>query len=119
MFTLILFVGFAPISFAQEATEIGITEGNAKLITSKEDGSYSFTLTGKTASEIEASSAYYTNYFTVSFDESTQLVKLEMKDNDTRSRTVIMRFLVAAGVRYMNIEGKIISVNDFTMSYLQ
>ena len=119
MFTLILFVGFTTIGFAQEANEIGITEGKEKLALSKESGAYSFTLSGKTADEIEASSTYYLNYFTVEFVESTQLVKIEMKENDARSRSVITRFLIASGVRHMNIEGKVISVNDFMMNYLQ
>lgn len=119
MFTLILFVGFTTMSFAQEANEIGITEGKVKLATSKEDGSYAFTFSGKTADEIESSASYYTNYFTVTFNESTQLVKITMKENDTRSRSVITRFLVASGVRYMNIEGKIVPVSDFMANYLQ
>ena len=119
MLTLILFVGFTTIGFAQEANEIGITEGKEKLTLSKESGAYSFTLSGKTADEIEANSQYYLNYFSVEFVESTQLVKIEMKENDARSRSVITRFLIASGVRHMNIEGKIIPVNDFMMNYLQ
>ena len=112
-------VGFATVGFAQEATEIAMTEGSAKLEKSKTDGEYVFILNGKTEAEISASAAYYSHYFKVDFDESTQKASLHMVENDTRARAVIMRFLVASGVRHADVDGKVISVNDFMTDYLQ
>ncbi len=112
-------VGFSSIGFAQEATEIGVTQGATALETSKKDGSYTFTLSGKTASKIEANAKYYINYFSVEFNESTQLASISMVVNDSRARSVIVRFLISSGVRYAKVDGKIISVNDFMTSYLQ
>ena len=119
VYTLMLLVGFATVSFAQEANEIAVTEGSEELVNSKSDGEYVFVLNGKTEGDISSAAAYYKHYFKVVFEESTQTVKLEMVENDTRARAVIMRFLVASGVRYVDVEGKVLPVNDFMTSYLQ
>ena len=119
VYTLMLLVGFATVSFAQEANEIAVTEGSKELANSKSDGEYVFVLNGKTEDDISSAASYYTHYFKVVFEESTQTVKLEMVENDTRARAVIMRFLVASGVRYVDVDGKKLPVNDFMTSYLQ
>lgn len=112
-------VGFSSIGFAQEANEIALTQGAKALEDSKKAGEYTFTLAGKTSSEIATNSNYYTNYFTVEFNEATQVTKLTMVENDERARSVIMRFLVSSGVRYTSVDGKVISVHDFMSTYLQ
>ena len=114
-----LLVGFATVSFAQEANEIAVSEGSEELAKSKVDGDYVFVLNGKTEADISGSAAYYTQYFKVNFDESSQTAKIEMVENDSRSRSVIVRFLVASGVRYVDVDGKPISINDFMMNHLQ
>lgn len=114
-----LLVGFATMSFAQEASEIAVTEGSEELANSKVDGDYIFVLSGKTEGDITGAASHYEHYFKVVFEESTQTVKLEMAQNDARARAVIMRFLVASGVRHVDIDGKIIPINDFMMNYLQ
>lgn len=119
VYTLMFLVGFTTLSFAQEATEIAKTEGATELANSKVDGDYVFVLSGKTEADITAAAAYYKNYFNVTFNEASQTVKIEMVENNERGRPVIMRFLVASGVRYANVDGKIISVNDFMSTYLQ
>lgn len=119
VYTLMFLVGFSSIGFAQEANEIALTQGASALENSKKAGEYTFTLAGKTSSEIATNSNYYTNYFTVEFNEATQVTKLTMVENDERARTVIMRFLVSSGVRYTNVDGKVISVHDFMSTYLQ
>jgi hypothetical protein len=119
VYTLMFLFGFATISFAQEATEIVMTEGAVELEYSKKDGAYTFILNGKAEADINKSANYYTNYFTLKFDESSQLVNLVMVDNTERSRAVIVRFLVSSGVRHANVDGKVISINDFMMNYLQ
>ena len=119
VFTLTLLVGFATVSFAQEANEIAVSEGSEELAKSKVDGDYILVLSGKTEADISGSAAYYTQYFKVNFDESSQKAKIEMVENNARSRSVIVRFLVASGVRYVDVDGKSISINDFMMNHLQ
>lgn len=118
VYTLMLLVGFATVSFAQEANEIAVTEGSEELANSKADGDYVFVLNGKTEGDITDAAQYYTLYFKVSFDEASQVAKLEMVENDQRARAVIVRFLVAAGFRNVDVDGKVISINDFRESYL-
>ena len=118
VYTLMFLVGFAGVSFAQEATEIAVTQGAATLEKSKVSGEYAFTVTGKTEADISAAATYYAQYFTVVFNEATQTVKIEMIENTERSRPVIMRFLVASGIRYTTVDGKVISINDFMSDYL-
>lgn len=114
-----LLVGFATVSFAQEANEIVVTEGADELTNSKNDGDYIFVMSGKTEGDITENASRYTHYFTVVFDESSQTVKLEMVENDSRARSVIMRFLVASGIRHADVDGKIIPINEFMTGYLQ
>jgi hypothetical protein len=119
VYTLMLLVGFATVSFAQEANEIVVTEGSEELVNSKRDGEYTFVLNGKTEGDISGAAAHYTHYFKVVFEESKQTVKLEMIENDARARAVIMRFLVASGVRHADVDGKIIPINEFMTNHLQ
>ncbi|NVK64834.1 MAG: hypothetical protein HWE22_09615, partial [Flavobacteriales bacterium] len=111
-------VGFAAVGFGQEATEIVKTEGAKELENSKTDGEYVFVFTGKTAKDMNDAAKYYENYFTVVFDESTQTAKINMVQNDERGRSVIIRLFSASGVRNVNIDGEIISLNDFMTGYL-
>lgn len=119
VYTLMFLVGFATMSFAQDANEIVMTEGATELESSKKDGAYVFILSDKTEAVISQSADYYKNYFTVQFDEASQKVNLNMVENNERSRSVIVRFLVGSGVRHANVDGKIISINDFMENYLQ
>lgn len=119
VYTLMFILGFAAVSFAQEATEIVQTQGTKELDNSKVEGDYTFVFAGKTEADITAAASYYTHYFSVKFDESSQTAKLKMLENDKKGRAVIMRFLVASGVRYANVDEEVISVNDFMMNYLQ
>lgn len=113
-----LLVGFATVSFAQEANEIGVTEGSEELAKSKADGNYVFVMSGKTEGDISGAAVHYTSYFKVAFDEGSQTAKIEMVENNERARAVIMRFLVASGIRHVDIDGKVIPINDFMMNYL-
>lgn len=123
-YTLMLLVGFATVSFAQEEmeidpTSIAVTEGAESLEKSKNSGNYVFVFTGKTEGDISGAASYYEHYFKVEFDEASQTAKLEMVENESRARAVIMRFLVASGVRNVSVDGKIISVGVFMSGYLQ
>jgi hypothetical protein len=119
VYTLMFLVGFVTVGFTQEAKEIALTEGTAELDKSKTNGEYLFTFVGKTETEISAAAKYYTHYFNVDFDESSQKASIHMIENDVKARAVIMRFLVVSGVRYADVDGEVISVNDFMMNYLQ
>jgi len=118
-YTLMLLVGFATVSFAQEASQTAVSKGTEALANSKASGDYVFVLNGKTESEISDAAAYYKQYFTVNFDESSQTVKINMVENDERARAVIVRFLVASGVRNVDVDGNSVSINDFMTKYLQ
>ena len=53
------------MSFAQEKSEIALSQGKQELFDSKESGVYEFTLVDQTIESITKSASYYTQYFTV------------------------------------------------------
>jgi hypothetical protein len=71
------------------------------------------------ASDIEKSSGYYVDYFTVDYNAETRLAKIEMVDNTAQSRRVINRLLLSNNVRTINFNGASYSINDFYSKYLE
>ncbi|MFT5777187.1 MAG: capsule polysaccharide export protein KpsE/RkpR [Crocinitomicaceae bacterium] len=119
IYTLFVMLGLSSISFAQEANEIATTTSKTELANSKRDGVYQFTFVGQTTAGIEKSAKYYENYFSIDFDESSNVATITMKVNEAKSRTVITRFLIAAGAHYVKVGGEMMSTNEFMIDYLK
>lgn len=118
IYSLFVILGFSSMSFAQEKTEIALSQGKQELVESKTSGVYEFTLVDQTSERINKSASYYTHYFTVVFDENSGLATITMAENNEKSRKVIMRFLTASGARYVDIDGDIVSVSEFMLDFL-
>lgn len=72
-----------------------------------------------TSADVEKNAAYYTDYFTVDFDENTQLATIKMKENTPNKRRVIMRFLYSCGLNSVTIDSEEITIHDFNDRYLK
>ncbi len=118
IYSLFVVLGFSSISFTQEKSEIALSQGKQELVNSKTSGVYEFTLTDQTSEGVNKAANYYTHYFTVAFDQNSGVATLTMVENNERSRAVIMRFLTASGARYVDIDGSVISLNEFMVDFL-
>lgn len=113
-------IGFAGFSKAQDAGEIAGSKGKSELTASKTTGVYTFTMPdGITKEEIEKNAKYYTHYFTVAFDENSRVATVNMVSNQSKNRIIIARFLTACGLRYVDVDKSMVSIDDFIKSYLQ
>jgi hypothetical protein len=117
--TLILVVGIAGFTFAQDANTAK-SNGAKALSASKTSGVYELTMPAEvTADKVEQSSKYYTHYFTVSFDDKSNVATITMAQNDSKSRYVISRFLAACGVLNVIIDDKTVKSSEFAEDYLK
>lgn len=113
-------VGFIGVSNAQEAREIAGSKGKSELTNSKSNGVYTFTMpSGVTKEDVEKNAKYYTHYFTISYDESSKTATVNMVNNQAKNRLVIARFLTACGLRYVNVDNSMISIDEFIKTYLE
>ena len=120
IYTLFVLVGFSSIGFAQEKAEIANTNGKTELLESKLSGVYVFALPENvTAEQVEKNSSYYTSNFTVDFDNATNKATLTMVENEVISRHVVARFLSSCGVRYVEVEGENITIDQLIELYLK
>jgi hypothetical protein len=71
------------------------------------------------ASDIEKISEYYVDYFTVDYNPKTNLAKIKMVDNTSRSRRAINRLLLSNNVRIIDFNGVSYSINDFYSKFLE
>ena len=120
IYTLFVLVGFSSMGFAQERTEIAKSEGKTELLESKVSGKYVFSLPENvTAEEVEQKSSYYTSNFTVDFDAASHKSTLTMIENEVISRHIVARFLSSCGVRFVEVEGENITIDQLIELYLK
>lgn len=113
-------MGLSVSVLGQESTKTALSKSKSEVTLSKTSGNYSFTLpAGTTAATVEQNAKYYTHYFTVNYTESTKEAKITMLTNDEKSRHVICRFLIASGVETINMEGKVLPIEEFYQMYLK
>ena len=117
LFTLIITIAFATISFAQTAN----VEGNKDSLEKKLADNYVEFLMPKNTKteEVEKSAQYYTEYFTVEFDEVSKKAKIKLIDMDPMARRVITRFLLSAGVRTINFDNQDYTIMEFYSNFLE
>ncbi len=117
--TLLVVIGFATVSFSQTEAAVANSAGKTALEASKTSGQYSFTLPESATPESVAKNAgYYTDYFTVAYDEASRVANISMVYNEPQSRIIIARFLSASGAREVEIDGVNYSIGDFIQNYL-
>ena len=121
LYTLVLLVGFASVSMAQDRrSEITISEGNTELLASKTSGEYSFTLPeGLSSEEVKKKSSYYTGMMSVSYEASSQEAVVTMVENTVQARYTMARFLTACGTKGIRVDDSVITIDEFIETYLK
>jgi hypothetical protein len=115
-FTLMAVIGCSFASFSQVAT----TQTKMELNASKSNGKYVFMMpAGLNKDDVMKNAAYYVHYFTVGYNEKSGQAKVDMVNNDEKSRRVILRFLMSCGVRSVVVEGQTMNLEDFYSTHLQ
>jgi hypothetical protein len=116
----VLFLGISITAIGQEKQKIATVKSKTEIVAAKEKGNYSFTLPkGTTATSVEQNAKYYTIYFKVNFNESTEEANIVMITNDEKSRHVICRFLNASGIEKVSMEGKDYTVEEFYQNFIK
>lgn len=119
---LSLFVLFSltSFSFAQEAELLVDSKGKSALIESKTTGEFEFKFeTKKSKESIEKASSFYTQHFTVDYNEETGIVKINMINNTPESRIIVSRFLSYSQVRFVKVDNENLNMTDFIEMYLR
>ena len=101
---------------AQTAEYIGTADNFSEKVA---EGVFQIIMPENTqSSEIERTSAYYTDYFTIEYDENERMVTVTMVQNDAQSRRVINRFLLSNGVKEISFDGNTFNINSFFNQHL-
>ncbi|RFC54353.1 hypothetical protein [Brumimicrobium aurantiacum] len=105
------------LGFAQTATVEGTA---ANLKENLAEDFIEFTMPSEvTTEDVEKSSQYYTDYFNVSFDDNTNLARIDLVNQDQQAKRVITRFLLSTGVRTVNFEGTDYTIMEFYSNFLE
>lgn len=104
-----LFAQNAKVEGNEEAFKENVAAGNIEIIFPE----------NTEASDIEKSSEYYVDYFTVNYNAETRLAKIEMVENTSDARRVINRLLLSNGVRTIDFNGEDYSISDFYSKFLE
>ncbi len=113
MFVLSLASSFA---FSQNSASISETQ----LKTGKSSGVYEFSVPESiTAEKVEAVKGYYKDYFSVAFNESTDVLKVTLLKNEDSNLNVVNRLLVALDLRTISVGGENLTFQDMKDKYLK
>lgn len=118
--TLFFVAGLMTFGFAQEANEIAVSQGATELAASKISGEYEFTLPSNLKKdEVDKYASYYTNTFTVDFDEASHTAKIKMIKNGLKDRYVMARLLTACKVKFVKVDDDSLQLYDFIDAHLK
>jgi hypothetical protein len=114
-----LFFSVQSIALAQDKTNTATAASSKELAVSKTSGSYSFVLPEGTKKEdVERNAKFYSKSFTVTFDEASKKASIQMVVNDEKNRHVVVRFLTASKIQFVNVDGKNLNIDDFYKNYM-
>lgn len=67
-----------------------------------------------TSEDVNKSAQYYTEYFTVTFNQESHVAKIKLnKSDDPLARKIIQRFLLSSGIRTVHFNEKDYSISEF------
>lgn len=113
IFVLSLASSFA---FSQNSASIS----TAQLKAAKSSGVFEFSVPEDiTAEKVEAVKGYYKDYFSVSFNESTDVLKVTLLKNEDPNINVVNRLLVALDLRTINVGSENMTFMDMKEKYLK
>ena len=119
-FTLTAIVALTFTGISQERTNTAATKGNTELLESKTSKSYSYILPYEiTEEKVAKSSSYYTKTFTVTYHAKTREAIIVMNSEQEKGEMIMGRFLSSCGVRYMKVDDKEITLDEFMKVYLK
>lgn len=105
-------------SFAFSQNAASITESQLK--SGKSSGVYEFTVPESiTAEKVDAVKGYYKDYFTVSFNEATDQLKVTLLKKEEMNVNVMNRLLVALDLRMVSVGGQEMTFQDMKDKYLK
>lgn len=120
---LLTLTAIAALTFtgiSQERTNTATSEGNTELLESKTSRSYTYTLPHEiTEKRVKTSADYYTKYFTVAYDTETREAIITMNASHEKGEMIMGRFLSSCGVRYVKVDDKEITLDEFMKVYLK
>ena len=113
-----LFVLSFATCFAFGQNSASISESQLK--SGKSNGVFEFSVPESiTAEKVEAVKGYYKDYFTVAFNESTDVLKVTLLKNEEMNINVINRLLVALDLRTVTVGGESMTFQDMKDKYLK
>ena len=120
IYTLLTIISFTSFSYAQDKTNTVLTKAKEEISKGKESGVFTFVMPSTLSKEeINKNANYYTHYFTVEYNIETFEVKINMIDTDDKSKHIVVRFLTACGIQYVQVEGMNMSTEEFFNSYMR
>lgn len=103
-------------SFAQKTATIS----KEALSVGKKSSQYTFVLPNEiTSKQVEAVSAYYTDYFTTVFIPTTHMLRLSMLSKDTINLQVINRIMLSLDIQDFKVGAEKLSFTELFDQYLK
>lgn len=104
------------LAFSQNSASIS----ESQLKTGKSNGVFEFSVPESiTAEKVDAVKGYYKDYFTVAFNESTDILKVTLLKNEDMNINVINRLLVALDLRTITVGSESMTFQDMKDKYLK
>jgi hypothetical protein len=114
LFAILIFAG---VGFAQTATVSGTAVTLKKNLS---EDFVEFKLPSEVTNDVvEKSAQYYTDYFTVDFNDKTKIARVNLLNQDEQAKRVISRFLLSIGVRTVSFEAKDYTIMEFYSNFLE
>lgn len=105
--------------YAQDATITANVKSATEFQAGKKAGKFEFQLPATvTAETVKKSANYYTQYFTVDFNEKTRKAVITMVQNDEQARHVIVRFMISSGIDSISMGGTVYTLDDFWKKHI-
>jgi hypothetical protein len=114
---VLAFIALIHLGYAQKASVSGTVETMKENVSK---GTLNFTMPQSTSSdEINRTSQYYVDYFTVDYNESTKNAKISMIDNSPEGRRVVTRFLLSNKVSVIVFNENEYKITEFYDNFLK
>lgn len=107
-------------SFSQDKVNEAKVVNSKQFQANKEAGEFKFVFPEITKKEeVERNAAFYKEYFSVIYDESTHSVTIKMVQNNEKNRQIIKRFFVSMNIKQIEMNGTSMQVDEFYQRQLK
>jgi hypothetical protein len=115
-----IFLFLSTFSFSQDKVFLAKVEKSTEFAENKTKGEFNFLFPKQiTQEQIDLNATYYKSFFTVSYDEKKQNVKIKMITNDEKSRHVLVRFFITSKISQIDMDGKSYKVDEFYQKHIK